>query len=56
MGFVWAVHCLRNVQTEVAFFLFLLVVCYSPIVYKIREAIFASKLPESAGRRFGLNV
>jgi hypothetical protein len=47
-GFVWAVRCLGKVQTEIAFFVSLLVVWCSPIVYRLRKVLYGSKLQKSA--------
>lgn len=49
-GFVRAVRCLGKVQTEIAFFVSLLVVWCSPIIYRLRSVLFGSKLPKSAVR------
>jgi hypothetical protein len=37
-----------KVQTEIAFSVSLLVVWYSPIVYRFRSALYGSKLQKSA--------
>ncbi len=49
-GFVRAARCLGKVQTQIAFSVSLLVVWFSPIIYRLRSVLSGSKLPKSAVR------